>query len=301
MRSTRTRWVVRLADFGVCTGLMLLAGACSRSDETRDANVAGPRLLVDLDLSESNLNSAPSQSVPLLLGIFLSTREFSGDRGWSTADAEEIVRGLLADAAEVLAPCGLSPTIETAQVIVLPADLFRFQGNERGSLGGHPPPGVAEPEQFNYERDEALTEEARLLFSYGKTDTAPNTIAVYTVERVAYWIGDERVPAGGLSFPPNLFHRVEDYPLRNSVVISATHPLGGRLPQAFAPDALAHELAHMLLNTGLHIAAPSNLMSEFGGTSLTEEQCRRMRQNLRLLFGEDAVPDPGPPSSSDAR
>ena len=165
--------------------------------------------------------------------------------------------GLGADAAEVLAPCGLVPTAETARVIVLPADLFRFQGNERGSFGGHPPLGEAEPERFNYERNETLTDEARLLFSYGKSDTAPNTIAVYTVERVAYWIGEERVPAGGLSFPPNLFHRVEDYPLRNSVVISAVHPLGGRLPQEFAPYALAHELAHMLLNTGLHIASPS--------------------------------------------
>ena len=119
------------------------------------------------------------------------------------------------------------------------------------------------------------------------------------MERVAYWIGDERVPAGGLSFPPNLFHRMEDYPLRNSVVIKAIHPLGGRLPHAFAAHALAHELAHMLLNTGLHIATPSNLMSEFGGTALTEEQCGRMRENRLRLFGEAAVPDPGPPGSSE--
>ena len=39
-------------------------------------------------------------------------------------------------------------------------------------------------------------------------------------------------------------------------------------------------------------------MAEFRGTSLTEEQCRRMRENRLRLFGEEAVPDPGPPISS---
>ncbi len=249
----------------------------------------------------TQLGSALDEGLLVPVGIFLSTREFPGQRTWDADDAADIVRGLTLDATEILAQCGLALLVETAQVIVLPSDLFRFQGNERGSRGGHPPPEIAEPERFNYEQNEALTDEARQLFSYGKAYTARNTIAVFTVERFAYWIGEERVVARGLSFPPNMFHRPEDYPSRNSVVIQARHPLGGGLPGTFTPGALAHELAHMLLNTSLHNQEPFNLMSEHGGTALSDGQCARMRQNRAELFGDEAAPDPGRPSRIERR
>ena len=189
----------------------------------------------------------PGEGARLPLSIFLSTREISGERAWTSADAADIVRGLVADAAEVLAPCGLVPTAETARVIVLPADLFRFQGNERGSFGGHPPLGEAEPERFNYERNETLTDEARLLFSYGKSDTAPNTIAVYTVERVAYWIGEGTGPGRWPLFPAE--------PVSSRGGLSATKLRGDqRGPSAGWPAAAGVRALRSCARAGAHAA-----------------------------------------------
>lgn len=54
----------------------------------------------------------PIHAVPV--GIFLSTREFSGDRTSAAAQAVSIIRHLAADASAALEQCGLTPTIETA-------------------------------------------------------------------------------------------------------------------------------------------------------------------------------------------
>ena len=51
----------------------------------------------------------------------------------------------------------------------------------------------------------------------------------------------------------------------------------------------------MLLNSGEHVADPSNLMGEGRGSMLTDEQCERMRENNERLFGIAAIADPGPP------
>ena len=62
---------------------------------------------------------------------------------------------------------------------------------------------------------------------------------------------------------------------------------------------MAHELGHMLLNTGLHNDVdPSNLMNGFGATwvDLTDEQCARMRYVRGWLYGDEQVYDPGPPA-----
>ena len=48
------------------------------------------------------------------------------------------------------------------------------------------------------------------------------------------------------------------------------------------PIALAHELAHVLMDSGEHSEAPGNLMredTEPGNTRLSAEQCRRMQKN----------------------
>lgn len=48
------------------------------------------------------------------------------------------------------------------------------------------------------------------------------------------------------------------------------------------PVALAHELAHVLMDSGEHSQAPGNLMREDtapGNTALSPAQCERMREN----------------------
>ena len=91
--------------------------------------------------------------------------------------------------------------------------------------------------------------------------------------------------ANGLSFAPNIYHHEDDYPLRNSVLVTATSAWG-RLPYIRDQTAfvMAHEISHMLLNTGLHENDPQN-------------QCDSMRYIREWLYGEAAVSDPGPPGA----
>lgn len=91
-----------------------------------------------------------------------------------------------------------------------------------------------------------------------------------------------------------MYHHEDDYPVRNSVMLIGTYPSVGGLPLIPFEISLAHEIGHMLLNSGLHESDKNNLMSG-SGTGLTSEQCERMRANREWLFGEEAVPDPGPP------
>ena len=61
-----------------------------------------------------------------------------------------------------------------------------------------------------YRENDCLTEDTRELFGYGKRHTSPNTIAVFTVEHITYFIGQQLTGAGGLSFPPNAYHDDQD-------------------------------------------------------------------------------------------
>ena len=130
----------------------------------------------------------------------------------------------------ILAPCKMHLELEAAQVVTLPKRLLRIQGNGRGSSGGHPPPGTKDPELLVYQENERLTEDTRDLFGYGKRHTSPNTIAVFTVEHITYFIGQHLTAAGGLSFAPNVYHDDQDYPLRNSVLLVGRYPPDGGLP-----------------------------------------------------------------------
>ena len=127
----------------------------------------------------------------------------------------------------ILAPCKMHLELEAAQVVTLPKRLLRIQGNGRGSSGGHPPPGTKDPELLVYQENERLTEDTRDLFGYGKRHTSPNTIAVFTVEHITYFIGQHLTAAGGLSFAPNVYHDDQDYPLRNSVLLVGDIPPTG--------------------------------------------------------------------------
>ncbi len=117
---------------------------------------------------------------------------------------------------------------------------------------------------------------------------------MFVVEHITYYAEQELTEAGGLSFPPNVYHHADDYPLRNGVLLVGSYPAGDGLPVIPSETALAHELGHMLLNSGDHERDERNLMSGWG-TLLSSAQCGRMRHNLDRLFGAAAVPDPGPP------
>lgn len=257
-------------------------------------DVDAPRLLVELDPAGIGLQPPDLRSLAVSVGIFLTMRNAPADIPWSEADAAHKIRRLIQDANAILRQCNIHLALETAQVIALPDRLLQIQGNDEGSWGGHPPPGIEDPELFNYQQNERLTEETRDLFGYGKQYTSPNTIAVFTVEHITYYAERQLTAAGGLSFPPNMFHHEDDYPFRNSVLLVGKYATDGSLPSIEGENALAHEIGHMLLNSGDHESDSSNLMSSFG-TALTPDQCERMRYNRNWLFGEEAIPDPGPP------
>jgi hypothetical protein len=122
-----------------------------------------------------------------------------------------------------------------------------------------------------------------------------NALSVFFVEGIAYNTGNESLFVDGLSFSPNLYHHPDDYPLRNSVLVRDPFAMGAET----AAYVTAHEIGHMLLNTALHVNDLQNLMNTWGNVSnlLTASQCDRMSEVLSWLYGEEAVPDPGPPTN----
>jgi hypothetical protein len=253
-----------------------------------------PTLLLELDPDELDRSPAGIGSTPVRTALFVGVGE--GLNGFPEVDAGAaawLIEGILDDADDVLEQCGLHLEVQAAHVVGLPLDLLDIAGNREGSFGGHPPEGTADPDRFNYDRNERLTPQTRELFAYGKRFTHPNAIGAFTVRSIEYWTGDGRTAAGGLSFSPNAYHHPDDHPLRNSVLLVPRYPRTGALPEAPRSRVLAHELAHMLLNTGLHDPDLANLLGS--GDVLRADQCDRMLEGLDRLFGEDAVPDPGRP------
>ncbi len=292
---------------GACVAIgMIILSACASDDvdgdradaptEAPTATAGADRVTLAAELDPSVLSIGPPMegATPVEVGFFIALRG-TGAEEPPVADAGRLLRESIEGADRILAQCDLYLRAEAAQIIVLPNRLVRFQANDESSFGGHPPSGTENPALFTYRQNERLTDDARELFAYGKRHTSPNTIGVFTVGTVVYFAAQEPTPAGGVSFPPNAFHREDDYPLRNSVVLVPEFPPRQLLLGRIRPDALAHELAHMLLNRGQHVADPGNLMGEGNGTLLTDEQCERMRENNELLFGVEEIADPGPP------
>ena len=298
---------LRLAALGVVIAL-LACGTQAPTDaeppprptatesSARDAAapLEGPKLVVEIDPDRIALPASDAESSPVDIGVFLAVRGSRSRTPWSEADAADLIRNLMIGAGTILAQCAVDLRLEAAHVITLPNRLLQFQANDASSWGGHPPAGTPNPALFNYQQNERLTDDARELFAYGKQFTSPDAIAVFTVGAVVYYAAQEPAPAGGVSFPPNVFHHADDYPLRNSVVLVPDYLSGAPLPARIRPDALAHELGHMLLNSGQHVAEPSNLMGEMAGTLLTSEQCDRMREDRERLYGDREIADPGP-------
>lgn len=243
-------------------------------------------LVIELDPTNVNVPVSDSGSTPVKVGIFLYSRSFrhtNTNPTWSQEDAIEIVRKLM-ESSDSFASCKIHLELETAQIIDLPKRLLDVNGNEKGSWGGHPPDGTENPALFNYNQNERLTSETRELFGYGKRYTSPNTISVFVVKSITYYIGDILEGAGGLSFSPNIYHHKDDYPLRNSVLVTEPSLLPNGLPfiSGFNVLVMAKEIEHMLLNTGLH--------KDWGS-----EYCSRMHEMISLLYGEAEVYDPGSP------
>jgi len=262
----------------------LLAGACGDNiqgppDKGPDGH---PRIELVVDVSSAlEPDDAPPGSVPIAAGLFMSVSQVG------QAESLDRARQLIRDTNDILEQCDLHVVMEAAQVIDLPPHLLTVQGNELGSWGGHPPDSIGDPDLVMYHENERLTSDTRELFAYGKRYTSQNVIAIFIVDDIEYYIGSERTGAAGLSFPPVVYHHPDDYPLRNAVLARNT-----------AGQLIAHELGHMLLNTGDHWGEGANLM--LGATGLTSDQCERMHENRERLFGDDAVPDPGPPTTGAA-
>lgn len=236
---------------------------CSKPNNPTVSQETSPiQLVLELDPATVELPPAPLGSIPINVGFFLSVPIDSVSIYPSEQEAAKAISLLLGTPITVLQQCNMHLVVEVAQVIALPEHLLRIQGNEVGSWGGHPPEEITNTEAFTYEQNERLTEDTRTLFRYGKRFTSPRTVAIFTVEKIIYYVGQQREGAGGLSFPPNAFHHPDDYPYRNSVLV-------GRGAQALVTDqtplttfislTVAHELGRMFLNVSDHSKNEANL------------------------------------------
>lgn len=295
-----TLFVIAAIGLAACGGADSVTG--TDTDEPNDQPIESTiKLLSDIDLLRVWHPPSDAGSVSVKVGIFLYADESSGFVStWTQDDVIPLVNTLIRSS-NTLAQCDLRLELEVAQVISLPERLFSVEGNDATSYGGHPPPETENPALFNYQENNRLTQDTRELFAYGKEYTSPNTIAVFVVRSILYHIKASVFSVQGLSYAPNLYHHIDDYPSRNSVLLAL--PLASNnLPAVtdFTTFATAHELGHMLLNSGLHNDVdPLNLMNGQGEAwpDLTADQCERMRDVQERLYGEEEVHDPGPPSS----
>ena len=198
---------------------------------------------------------------------------------------------ILNKADDFFSQCGIAIRLERAQVLGVPTDFLSVEGNHRGESGGHPPDDVQDIDLFTYEENLRLSREVRTLGEYAKKITSPNGIPVFIVPQLEYYVGEERVGAAGLAYPPNAYHHEHDYPYRNLVLLKGWYESYERVP-VFNEAPLWHELEHMLLNTGSHESEREARGDE------DRDACARMRENLRRLFGAEPLPDPGPPGAS---
>ena len=256
---------------------------------------AGPRTLLTIDPAEIATTPPPAGSRPIRIAIFYTVAP-QPPAGWTRLDAVRQMQQIVTDTNGILDQCLLHVEVEAAQVVVLPARLLDLDGNEPGSFGGHPPPGTPNPDLFDYQQNERLTAESRELFAFGKQHSSKNAISVFTVSHIVYYSNQELSDPGpgGLSNPPNIYHHPDDYPYRNSVLLVPPYGACGDLPGLADTRTLAHELGHMLLNSGGHSTEFRNLMND--GSRLNAAQCTRMGEVLTALYGAAEVPDPGPPS-----
>lgn len=234
------------------------------------------------------LEDQGSPASTLDVGLFIVTRPEAGD--WAVAEAEALGRDGLRDAAAILAACELGLRVQAAAVVSAPAELLDVEGNEEGAWGGMAPEGEPDPDAFNHALNERLSPEPRALFEHARTSLSPGAIAIVVVDSITYWAGGEARLAGGLSFPPVVYHHEDDHPTRNGVLVAASYPGPGALPTRVNGLTIAHELGHMLLDTAQHSGPEDGLMQ--AGDALTAEQCATMRETAAGIYGDATDADP---------
>lgn len=271
-----------------CTSL---DASCASSCDAR-----GFASLMALDGDEVLPSPAP-ELLPLRLRLVLSTawpgRRLVFDRDDAIAWFSRVAR----DTDEVLVPCGITLTVGLAEVIAVPATRLSIVGNHAESWGGAAPEGE-DPDAFNYALGERIPAPVAELFSFARRGAPDAAIAVLFVDEIHYWTDRTLARAGGLSYPPVVYHQAEDFPVRNTVLIASGYGQCGGLPILPHPRVVAHELGHMLLDTGQHASDSEDLMSPMLGTAIAPEACERMRGNLVRLYGDPAVIDPGAPTAN---
>lgn len=231
---------------------------------------------------------ASGESTVLDVGLFLVTSPEAGD--WTAAEAERIAGDGLSEAATVLAACDLGLRVRAAEVTSAPAELLDVEGNAVGAWGGLAPADEEDADAFNHALNERLAPEPRRLFEHARTALPAGAIAIVVVDSITYWAGGEERGAGGLSFPPVVYHHEDDHPTRNGVLIAASYGAPGELPGRINGITVAHELGHMLLDTAQHTGPEDGLMQ--AGTALTEKQCAAMREAAAGIYGDAPVADP---------
>lgn len=204
---------------------------------------------------------------------------------------------LLSATREVFGRCGVLVHVAHRELASVPAATLVVSANTPESWAGLAPEGE-DAEQFNHALGERLTPEVSELFSFARRGLPDRALTITVVDQIHYYAARQRTRAGGLSFPPNVYHHRDDFPVRNGVLLSGTYTACGALPKQPPPRVVAHELGHMLLNQAHHEADSKNLMGPVSGPELTPAQCERIRANLTTLFGESPIADPGPPPPS---
>lgn len=255
-----------------------------------------PARLCDLDAAAV---LAPSDAAAnIRLGLYFTVPWAKTPRHpWTAADAEARANEALAHTAAIYAACDIGLELLSAEVIAVPAAMQKVEGNVADSWGGQAPDGV-DADAFNHARGERLAEDPRALFAM-RAGLPDGALAVFVVDDIVYHAAQVLTPAGGLSFAPVVFHHADDFPWRNAVLAAGAYAGLGEIPARVNGRTIAHELGHMLLDTGSHVSAenagdPHNLMLE--GDAMVEEQCQIMRDNLSWLYGDSPVIDPLDPS-----
>jgi len=231
----------------------------------------------------------------IALYVAVPVGDQSPRRPWTRADAEALAHETLAWTAEIYATCDIGLDFVAAEVIAVPEAMQTIEGNVTDSWGGRAPPGHSDPDSFNHARGERLAEEPRALFAMRSEGLADGVLAIFVVDDILYHAAQVPTPAGGLSFAPIVFHHPDDFPLRNAVLAAGAYGGLGQIPSRVNGRTIAHELGHMLLNTGTHenednAGAPEALMLE--GDVLVEGECQTMRDNIAWLYGDAPVIDP---------
>ena len=277
------------------TGARPVGFVCPRVDAAcaSACDAAPPATLYTVGADELP-SPGPTIDVRLRARLVVTTAWPDGPLAFDRAAARAYLARIVQTTDDALAPCGVGLDLDRAEVLAVPARLLTIDGNAPDAWGGLAPPGV-DADAFNYARGDRLPALVRELFDRARDGASRSAIAIVVVDDVYYHAAGKRTRAGGLSFPPLVYHHPDDFPLRNGVLVGTGYLRCGELPIALHPRVVAHELGHMLLDTAHHDADDANVMSPMLGPGLRPEQCARIRAAATTTYGPEPVVDPRAP------